>query len=698
MMPEDAESESPMEPQVAATQVLVEIEDGPKGAAQSNSRLVGFDLARCIAFFGMVVVNYRYLMGGYSGQPEWLLSAFEVVTGRAAATFVILAGIGISLFYEAKKSGGAPRIGLARLTAPMRPLLLVAFFSVSWIATDFYVAEKAEGRPFNFGPLAREVRTPKDKEPVAALSDRFCDHLSAIKGGEISVFLETGMWIAGSLLLLFLVFRKSFRSARGILFKRSLFLASFGYLWYPAWSFDILHYYGFYLLAGCLFLSLRSRWVSLAAIGILAGAFWFQFSRDVTESFQWISVWEGWGAAKNLFIGGFHPVLPWLAFLLLGICLGRLDSNRPRTRIAFIVIGLAMAISGHLVVEPLSYALDPEAYTRHASIDLELVLKDKELRSRGRKARPPRPSSSNATPTSGSPDQDGKKKGPPPPEPLPLSIPVGFPQDAHAAFMGGVEKLRVDLVTQGPWKERKLRVAMAERDGVKKPVLVMSVSYGEGNPAPTSHKRDWKSSRSRLRRSVIYNEKEAARDKKKAAERGKSADPSRFRNRKAWPASVPIIGLERRMPIVGSDEASVEVVWDTTWIDADVIRNPTAAQRLATMNGLSSEGNGPYYMFTAIGTSLTIIGICLILGSIGRLKRFVLPFVRTGQMTLSLYICHAAVGFYVLKWIDMTRGNDLRFIAFYVVTCWIVSVALAHAWRAFLKRGPFEYVMRWMTD
>lgn len=61
-------------------------------------RLEGLDIARFIAFVGMVVVNFKTVMPieGFASTSFWarFAGAFE---GRAAATFVVLAGIGLGL-------------------------------------------------------------------------------------------------------------------------------------------------------------------------------------------------------------------------------------------------------------------------------------------------------------------------------------------------------------------------------------------------------------------------------------------------------------------------------------------------------------------------------------------------------------------------------------------------------------------------
>jgi uncharacterized protein len=60
-------------------------------------RVEGYDLARGLAIWGMVTVHFRLVMAFHARQPAWLHSVVEMLDGRAAALFVILAGIGIAL-------------------------------------------------------------------------------------------------------------------------------------------------------------------------------------------------------------------------------------------------------------------------------------------------------------------------------------------------------------------------------------------------------------------------------------------------------------------------------------------------------------------------------------------------------------------------------------------------------------------------
>lgn len=61
-----------------------------------RSRLVGLDLARYLAFVGMVVVNFMIVMG-VQADGSFVYTVTSALEGRAAATFVVLAGIGLGL-------------------------------------------------------------------------------------------------------------------------------------------------------------------------------------------------------------------------------------------------------------------------------------------------------------------------------------------------------------------------------------------------------------------------------------------------------------------------------------------------------------------------------------------------------------------------------------------------------------------------
>ncbi|MDF1838295.1 MAG: DUF418 domain-containing protein [Planctomycetota bacterium] len=69
--------------------------EGPPKAG--STRILGLDLARAVALLGMVIVNFELSMGASGRGPDWLGFLTESLQGRAAATFVVLAGLGASL-------------------------------------------------------------------------------------------------------------------------------------------------------------------------------------------------------------------------------------------------------------------------------------------------------------------------------------------------------------------------------------------------------------------------------------------------------------------------------------------------------------------------------------------------------------------------------------------------------------------------
>lgn len=63
----------------------------------TKHRLDGIDLARSLALLGMIVVNFRIAFEAELTEGSFLYYFFSFVEGKAAALFIFLAGIGISL-------------------------------------------------------------------------------------------------------------------------------------------------------------------------------------------------------------------------------------------------------------------------------------------------------------------------------------------------------------------------------------------------------------------------------------------------------------------------------------------------------------------------------------------------------------------------------------------------------------------------
>ena len=215
---------------------------------QSNTRLEGLDLARFIAFVGMVIVNFKIVMGGTTGS-EFLLVATGALEGRAAATFVVLAGIGLGL--------------------------------------------------------------------AAQTGEREKTHNTTV--------------------------------------RRAIFLLNVGLLNSLIFPADILHYYAFYFFFAALLIPLSSR-ALLGVIILLNITFVVMlFTLDYEAGWDWKTFtyngfWSPEGFIRNLFFNGWHPVFPWLSFVLVGIIISRLDLSKRNVQLGLLLGGLIMALSVEAIV------------------------------------------------------------------------------------------------------------------------------------------------------------------------------------------------------------------------------------------------------------------------------------------------------------------------------------------------------------
>lgn len=218
--------------------------------ANRPPRLDGLDVARGIAFIGMVLVNFGVVMAFGNRNPTWVRYMLDCCTGRAAALFVLLAGAGLSLMV-----------------------------------------------------LQAEQRNPEHGQ----------------------------------------------RRARIVYFRRAIALLVGGYAFYPFWEGDILHYYGFYLAFGALIAPLRSRWLLLIAVAAVAGfiainLWWIPWR--LADLFR-PDFWSWSGQAKNLFFNGWHPLLPWFAFLAIGMTIGRLPLHLRSVQLLLACSGAALAVAAN---------------------------------------------------------------------------------------------------------------------------------------------------------------------------------------------------------------------------------------------------------------------------------------------------------------------------------------------------------------
>lgn len=136
--------------------------------------------------------------------------------------------------------------------------------------------------------------------------------------------------------------------ARKTLWKRSALLFVFGLAFSVVWPADILHFYGWYLGLGAFALAWPGRRLFGAAAALAAAFAVLLFVGDYEagwnfETITYTDFWTPAGQVRHLFFNGFHPVAPWLAFLLLGIWLGRRGLADRAVRRRVLLAGAAAA-------------------------------------------------------------------------------------------------------------------------------------------------------------------------------------------------------------------------------------------------------------------------------------------------------------------------------------------------------------------
>lgn len=221
----------------------------------TTSRIIGYDVARSLAVFGMVLVNYRLVMVGSTLEPSGLATFVGLFEGRAAALFVILAGVGISL-------------------------------------------------------LASKARKSKSKTIV-----------------------QQTQWA---------------------LIKRALFLFVVGLLYVPIWPADILHFYGVYMLIALLMVTASDRQLWQGALGLCLAFPLLTMLFDYTQGWDFATLayedfWTPLGMIRHLFFNGFHPAIPWCAFMLFGMWLGRQEIRQSRVRWRLFLGGMLTAVCAELL-------------------------------------------------------------------------------------------------------------------------------------------------------------------------------------------------------------------------------------------------------------------------------------------------------------------------------------------------------------
>ena len=192
-----------------------------------NNRIIGIDVARAFAVIGMILVNFKMVLGQHG--ETWVQHFSSLLDGKAAATFVVLAGVGIAFMTN-----------------------------------------------------------------------------SAVNKNNL----------------------EKIKTAKRRILKRALFLCVVGLSYIVIWPADILHFYGIYMIITLLLIQSKPKTIlysSIAAV-VLYPILMFLFNYESGWNFTTLEYTDFWtfnGFFRNLFFNGFHPVIPWAAFMLVGLWFGK---------------------------------------------------------------------------------------------------------------------------------------------------------------------------------------------------------------------------------------------------------------------------------------------------------------------------------------------------------------------------------------
>jgi uncharacterized membrane protein YeiB len=227
-----------------------------------NNRIIGIDVTRAISIIGMIIVNFKLVLGGQG--TKWMENFAGFFDGKASATFVTLAGVGIALMTN-----------------------------------------------------------------------------SAIKNGDFTKLKKIKISIL----------------------KRCFFLFILGLSYFLIWPADILHYYAIYMSILLLFINASNK-ILLLMTGFLILLFpilmsFFNYGEAWDfETLAYKDFWTPIGFIRNLFFNGFHPVIPWLAFMFLGLWFGRQDLMNEKflkkTFVFSLILFVAMYVISYVSINILS--------------------------------------------------------------------------------------------------------------------------------------------------------------------------------------------------------------------------------------------------------------------------------------------------------------------------------------------------------
>ena len=110
---------------------------------------------------------------------------------------------------------------------------------------------------------------------------------------------------------------------------------------------------------------------------------------------------------------------------------------------------------------------------------------------------------------------------------------------------------------------------------------------------------------------------------------------------------------------------------------------------IASLMSDEAHSQSIVWMMDAIGASLLVLGLCLVVGDLA--GRLVWPLAATGQLALTIYVGHLIL---LDRYTDLFRRDTVSEAAVSVGLVMLAAILLATAWRALFPVGPLEAVFR----
>lgn len=167
--------------------------------------------------------------------------------------------------------------------------------------------------------------------------------VEAIQGKSASLFVFiAGVGIAISTKRKNLSEKKELKKYYIQSLKRALVLFTIGLLSIPIWQADILHFYCFYILITIFFIK------KTTITPLIAGIFMILFYNILSfflnyetgwnfKTIEYLDFWSIKGFFRNLFFNGFHPILAWTPFMLIGFWFGNKNLTNKKLVVKYLI-------------------------------------------------------------------------------------------------------------------------------------------------------------------------------------------------------------------------------------------------------------------------------------------------------------------------------------------------------------------------